>query len=263
MKKGQVTIFIIIGMLLLGIVIFASITLNSKREELPQELNFDYDHASRICIETSAKSSIAAGFYLGSQNPNLNYVEYEESIYNPNNISDIIKITQAKPIYINKKINQYQPIQTEEIEQTISEIFTYYYEKCMSDLNLEQYYDSITMKDIVGNVQISEQTILFEINKNTIYTYQKTSYEKKQENYRINYELLEKINLINQYLEIQNKTDLFALSHITELAYNNNFEYLLRNYDENTIIIDFIFDDYKEITEKNLVHGFAIEFDWS
>tara|TARA_Y100000310_G_scaffold13181_1_gene13492 strand:+ start:126 stop:893 length:768 start_codon:yes stop_codon:yes gene_type:complete len=234
MKRGQVTIFVLLAIFILLIVtiifFLRNNILNNGLQPIistsDQEYFDGFDEIFRICYEDSFLDSV---FKFGR----------EGGLYNPENYSfyGVDKIPHYNLIYklnIKDNPNYYQ----EQIKKIYNEEFDF----CISN-SLEAYNSSIT-KDVEiefnkNNIKLISNLVVVRsnIDRSRILRIQESTST-------IKYDLLDITNKLNEFFSIlSDSKDFVPLSDILEFSDENEIEISILNINQNTVLYTLKFDD--------------------
>ena len=237
-NKGQVAIFIIIGIVLIAVITLIIFVLSNKTKDNGQDYS-DYlsDEAYnqiQNCVERSTTTALYFNFlqggYYQTSKPSLYYEPIEIPFYwkEGNSYFPSINILKNElSLFVEKNIGS-----------------------CLGE------YDS---KEITVDVIILEDSFLFKFKiPISVQGGEKTVEFVDFEN-SINLDFNEKYQFINEFLEYQEKNkDYFPLSYLTSLAYEHNFKFEILEIDENVKVVSIILDSIDE--RGPLVYNFAVGY---
>ncbi len=253
-KRGQITIFIIIGILILGAVagsIYLVKNFSQDALEAEDKKEVGSETASiKLFVENCIKKTIEEGIHhIGLRG---GYYEIINTDYITKTENKLIKI----PFYLDQgKVNS--PTKTE-IEQELSK----YIEKNL--LSCTNFKSFEKQGYVIEKGNISANTILDKkINVDVKFPLKITSGSETQNLEKftktVNYDFLEKYNIINDFLYEQKKdTEWFSFGKILDLSDENDFDYEFQ-FQNSTIIVDFIFTDY---LKEPFIYSFSLKYGW-
>jgi hypothetical protein len=270
-KRGQVTVFIIVGVLILAVFVsFFLLRENYITEELKvedTEVNtasvkiFVDDCLSKVSKEALVFTSLQGGYFnlqdnysdqvfvkvpyyfdLGQENfPEKEFIEKEMADYVLDKLPDCIN---------NFESFSNHGYLIEQGEKTVNVSLG---KNSMFDLNYPLYVskrESPINNEIVGNL----------INDNYGEDLVK---ELNNFNHKTNLNFEKVYNLIKEtVIKHQLNPDYVPVGHISLSAYENDYKFKLNYPEDNIVIYSFIFDDYK-INFGNYTFLFAGRYNWS
>lgn len=232
MKKGQVTIFAVLGLVLLitmGLFFFITKELNAEKDirESPSFNNVEYFIQS--CIELASSEVV-------TRNSNFNGIErFLEKEDLPDNIANSKNVLfyRKEPIFLEK----------ESVELTFSKLISKNLDKCV-DISIFHNEFEIQLKNKSVNTTIEEKFVIVSVSWPIKITKGKTTRYLELFQYKVDVPLNKVINKINNLLERLNENpyvlDIFPKDDDTFNVFISMNDDLL-NYDllENSENIDF------------------------
>ncbi len=249
--KSQVTVFIIIGIVVLLVVLFGSIVVKLVSEE---KINGQYDtepikNFVESCIEKTGRNAISftalRGGYYNTPNP--------------------------KELYSSVRIPLYWEVNESKVpdrETVENEVFLYIKENlpgCLEDFaDFDEYGFQLDAGEINGNVIIAEEKTSFEldypltISRENYVFHSDEFFAKTDIGYYKIYQLAEKI-----IQEQKKNPDSFPVGFVTDLAFENDFIFETMNLDDNTVLLVLIFDQHINHKRQPLVYSFISRYNWT
>jgi hypothetical protein len=227
-KRGQITIFVIIGIIIvIGLIIFfLTIGSNQTRDdEGDNSINSVEKDEIKYCLERLSKDSVYFNFLQGG----YYNVPNEGFFYDPIEI----------PYYYEGK---------ETFLPTISEIESQFV--LFVENNIEVCLDGKDVEEGEYKVKVMNESIYFGYDV-PIYINTETGTQELEV-----FEVFVPINVnmyhlaIEDFLSVQEKRkDYFPLGRLTALAYENNFKYEIIEIDENTKVVSILLNPIDERRE--------------
>lgn len=251
-KRGQITIFIILGIVIIMAVSLVLFLNQSKVSDEVSDQNLQtmpikaYIESciNQIGQEAAYFTALQGGYY---QTP----LPYESYSY--------IKI----PIYWD--VNQ-EKIPTKNIIE--SEILNYIknnLQNCLNNFSVfkEQGFD-IETGEINGEVTITARDVTFNIKYPINVKRENSETQLKDFFARTNLNFDEKYQYALRIMEEQKKTpDSIPIGYITNLAYENNFIFETITLDQNTVLFTLIFSQDTNNKGQPFIYSFINRYDWS
>ncbi|MBU0470900.1 MAG: hypothetical protein KKA62_00355 [Nanoarchaeota archaeon] len=278
-KRGQVTIFIIAGIIIL--VLILSITYFS-RTKVTEELKIEEAGKFKTdpfvsfidnCLEKSVINGMylvfsQGGFYEFALKPEVfNQLDGQITSFPPELEFEIFEVESENeilqvPVYFqNKKVNL--PLITS-IEQEVGKASRSFFLSCVN--NFETFKkEGFTVE--MGNPDIkitfAERTLV-ELDYPLKITSGDEVVEIKTFSTIINFNFKEKYEVIKEYLNQQEKdpTD-FLMGELSSYAYEKKFDFGFKQFggSGSEILVDFSYDE--NLREEPLTYSFALFFNWT
>lgn len=264
-RRGQVTVFIILGIVIVAVVLGAIFLLKPKISA-PEDKAKDYESVSYLansCLETSAKKAIWQSFNSGfydETDTTADIITYNESFYDPINSSNIYVLEQIRPVYLNKGTMK-MPTYTD-AEKVISKKFNKDFNNCIEKSNISLRFKEFTLGETTSRVELNNENVVFKVNTNITLNNKDTTNTITSLTYTLDYPAKKKYDNVKAFVERQSKNEAFVISHLSVLAKTNDFFYNLAYNQDNIIKFEFIYNDYENIGGEKLIYGFAIKYDW-
>lgn len=240
MKKGQITIFIIIGILILvfvGVFIFLLSNKNDERDSNQNIIDTEEYQKIQDCVEYTSNTAIyfnlLQGGYYNVEGPYLEYYPIKIAYYWRDDESNLPSLKK--------------------IEYELSKLVKDNIKTCLKGYDIDR---------VTTNVKILNKTIIFDYdipikikNENSVIEFVK--FEEK-----VNIDFYEKYFFVKDFLDIQsdNKGE-FPLSKLMDLAYENDFKFEILEIDDDIKVISIIFDP---IDERGYVaYNFAMQHNYN
>jgi hypothetical protein len=257
MKKGQVTIFIIIGILILavsGVILF----LNSQKtitsqDQLQSVQNYNMVGFVESCLEKSTIKGL---------NQVLSNAGYND-LTNIQNVIDFQEEIISLPSYFNQGEINMPSLNTIEQQAAIATIE--HFNICIDNFNAFKK-EGLKFK-IINEPQITIKFITQKTISKLDYDFEviekesQKSYDKFQK--KINFDFLARYREIETYLNFQKEEDeYFEVSSLSELAYDNDyeFEFSQPNVESSQILLSF---EYPQQENDDVInYNFAMNFNW-
>jgi hypothetical protein len=239
MKKSQVTIFIIIGIVLIGIIVLA-LFLRGKTpvEPIPQDFLPVYNLVQECLVETGENSLLELGQTAGS-----NF-----DLYNVSNIRSGYYFFEGKSYLPTKQ----------ELADTISEKIKYSLYTCVNSFEELQDFQ-VVEEDINVKTSIEDEKVILELD----YPLTVSKNGKTTQLEKFNTEILIRLGIIYKVIAEINQEQLenpqaICVNCFQQLAEQNDLNIEVFEYDETTILF-MIRDGNSKIKEEDFVWVFAHE----
>jgi hypothetical protein len=266
-RRGQVTIFVILGIIILiaAAIFFFVIKAGNKTKV---ETSNDYEtvfYFANSCVESSAKIAVwnafNTGFYDSTNDLYKNkFIEYNESVLDPENNSNIINLILIRPVYLDKGSSQILTMKN--VETAIGKKFNTNFKECINSSDFEKQFNEFTIGDINSKVILNDKTVTFNVDTSIKIKNKNKESELKAFTYTLNYPVKQKYNYAADFINAQSRQKDFTIGYLSYLAKTNNFTYNINYYNSSTLIFEFIFDDYTPIYGDKLKYGFVINYNW-
>lgn len=238
-KRGQVTIYIIVAIVLLGIVIgyFALKKTPVQGPEPPDSIPGYVD----ACLLQSLRESIyltsLQGGYFLPANSSVKYLFLYAPLYWENRKPNVPTIPM--------------------IEEQMGFAVQVGVVKCIDDLKFfrEKGYN-LTLENVKNvSIKILDKEVSAKIILPISVTREGTV-EYQEFSQRTDFDFLGKYNLVKKAIEWQNQTpDDVPITQYSKLAYENNFKFEIANLENNVFLYSFIFNE--TLTNINYTYVFA------
>lgn len=248
-KRGQISIFILISLVILIAFSFI-IYLNSSEKaevEISKIVSIEpIELFVNLCLNEIAEKGV---YVIGLQGG-----YYDGDSLNEEN--PVVKI----PYY------WYEQEDKMPSKEIIQEELTEYVElnllSCIDDFkSLKEQGYTFTVGEIEAESLISEEDVIVTINFPIEAISGNNVFNLNEFSTQINFDFNEKYNLVKQIMEEQKKTpNSVPISFISQLAYNNEFTFTNTYLDNDTVYYALIFE--REI-KPPFVYGFLSQYDWN
>ncbi len=273
-KKGQVTIFIVIGILILGVVlgmVYVSQHLVKEEveaeEERVKEVSFTADSVRMFvegCLEDTAEDSILAigkqGGYHELMNKPLDMFFFNLIPYITDETGPTSNQIVFMPYYFQLGASNFPELET--IEKELSESIEAGLPACLGDFAVfkEQGFEFI-----LGDVSVSSAINPGRVTVNLDYPMgiKKGSSIINLESFSktIKFDFKEKYDLVGRLIaEQKKKPDLLPLGFLTDLAYENDFTFEAVDFEESVVQFNLIFEN--DVFEFPFIYSFMFWYDW-
>lgn len=274
-KKTQATLFMILAvfifLVLISLLIFNSNNINLSNLDRPliskQQANSVKNYLE-LCLSDSVKESLILLGRSGMMHEATSHSQVLFSIeyrtYSDNS-SDIMHLIDIIPYYIingNPIINNIPSISLieEQYSKSVNKLFLY----CATENNsFENQGIQLAMHNDSIGLSISDGLIIAESKHPIKIIKQGETLSSEEIYYVLNYNFVEKYNLVNIFVKHQlNSMEYAEIGYLLDLAYENNFTYNT-NYVEGGIMkYDLIFDDYIPFSDEPFIYSFLIDYGW-
>jgi hypothetical protein len=250
-KKGQITIFIILGIV---IIVTVSLVFFLNQPKLEEDIIIDQNIVPiksfvESCIDQIGQNALyftaLQGGYYKTKSPKEAY--------------SFIEI----PVYWD--INKASVPSIETIETEILDYIKNNLQDCLNNFSVfkEQGFD-ISKGKISGDAMIAQRDVTFNIEYPITVTKADSTTQLTQFLVRTNLNYNEKYQYATQIMEEQIKIpDSIPLGFITNLAYENNFIFETINLDENTVLFTLIFNQDTNNKGQPFIYSFINKYNWT
>lgn len=241
MGRGQVSIYVLLGVLVL--IIVAVVLLLFRPFEFanfnnnPNDVNYIIDN----CLEISLKQSIIQGAEKGFKNQTSIVFENQEFEY-----------YLIRPIFLFPNITR--------VEEYLSKISEEKLNTCLQKLNELETKNEIKYFGTKNQIKINKNDVTINAELNiTITSNNNQEFTNKNYAKKINYPLMETYQILNDFMTHQQKNqEYFQISYLADLAYKNNLKYKINYANQQTIAIQLEIPDKTKTLNQNLIVRFAL-----
>lgn len=238
-KRGQVTIFIIFGIVLVLVLFFI---LNSSRgvvDDVVDDVAYDFDYYLDVCTENSLKSAIVELVSTG-------FVEDELFVFENNEYGFFIKDSN---VFFKSKID---------LESSLSNLVNIKLKDCLD--NFEHIYETsnVEINNIDSNITLYSESVFLEVSLNTSMTVGQTSILKREATSAFSYPLLRYYDLLNEFIEEQRNSEFFLISLLVETLNQNNINYAITYAGDNVVLVTLSLPNSVGVFNEDLIMRFAL-----
>jgi len=241
MKRAQVTIFIILAIIIV-LVIFIFWSYQKKILFFASETN-----EAKMYIQDCIENSLMEGIFFNAAQGGYFLAPKDSIAY------EFISI----PVYYDKGVINVPDLN--ELENQLGLAVKLGVENCVKDFTESNQEYQVNFEEVTSvEVQISENKITADLVMPIFITKADTTKEYKDFSAEVNFNLIEKYDIITQAIEFQKSfPDNIPITQLTELAYENDFYFTVTN-SEPVFIYSFQFSDKKDqYHELNYTYLFA------
>jgi hypothetical protein len=251
MKKGQITTYIILGVVVLIIIAGGLFYASTQtKEELNIEKTSNTGSVKEFITNCIDQVGTKGVFFIAKRGG------YYDKVLEGYTRDEILI-----PYYYKNGVTNFPELSVVESELGI------YVEKQLDSCLLgfgsykNQGYD-IETEEIVAETKINENDVLVTINMPTTIIRGEETTELDSFSNTINFNLHEKYTWAEEIIiEQESNNNFFPLGYITKLAEHNKFTYLINYVGDDSIILDITpIDKYKG---EQFTYTFALKYDWS
>ncbi|MBR9683053.1 hypothetical protein GOV03_00760 [Candidatus Woesearchaeota archaeon] len=256
-KRGQITVFIIIGIVVLAVVSgIVYVSKYSIKEELSEETGELLTiNPIKLFIETCLEESVIEGIYLVSaQGGYYDLVDVD--------LFDFEETNLELPYYFYGQKSALPSLNF--IEKETSKATKVFLENCIGGFEVfkKEGYQIEAGEEVV-TIEFKEQNILGELRWPL--TIIKGDTETQVDHFwsKIDLAFPEKYNIIKEYLGGQEENpDYFLAGDMSWLSFDNGFAWVFDQYqdDGSDVVVDLKFDE--ELKKEPLLFSFALNYDW-
>lgn len=257
-KRGQVTVFIIVGILILGLaasiayVTELSVTKTTKAEETYSEVS-----SLKLFVEDCLKKSTVEGMYLVFAQGGYYEFPLTAELFQFTEEDNVLEI----PVYFQQK-EVYLPA-ISSIETQIAKAAEKELLNCFNGFQGfgKQGYIIIFTEPII-EVRLSEKTnVMLDMPISAGKNGRETKLNKFFVSIPFNFN--EKYNNLAEYLNKQEKDpDSFLIGEFSSQAYEKNYGFSFKQFSDSggDVLVDLTYDE--NLKEEPLIYRFAMRFDW-
>jgi len=248
-KRGQITAFIIIGLIIL-ISAFLFLYLRKQTQEKSETLTPADINPIKLYVDSSINMVVERGIY---------FICLQGGYYDVPNPVDYSFIKIPYYFYLG---NQSFPE-----KETIENEFSKYVEQELpAYINNFEVFKQIGYEFETGNIRVDSslgKTLNIKINYPITIKKDESTATIQDFYYSKDFNFDGIYNILSDFAsEHQKNPDFVPIGHLSVLAYKNNFTYNLAYSSNNTVVYSFIFNDSLE-KNQNLVFNFASRYNWS
>ncbi|MFA4886602.1 MAG: hypothetical protein WC595_00145 [Candidatus Nanoarchaeia archaeon] len=246
-KRGQITIYVLLGLIILGLVMASYYFLNfnpfktnpNEYDSLTLSLN---DCFTRITEQGILLIGMQGGYYSP---PSSSSRYYSFSI----------------PAYFSKNITKTPSV--EQIEKQLSSYLVDHVPLCIAKLEENPSAFSFNTSKATATVTIQEQTMLVKINHNirastNVSTIKLTPYQQE-----IPFNFKEKYEIVNLIIDEQRKdANAAPIGYLTSIATEKAFTFDTLSLNNNTLFYLLYFNSTLQGGEP-FRYGFVVTYDWN
>jgi len=249
MKKGQVTIFVIIAILVIAGIIVLALAMNNKKE-VGDQFKMNSNNIKAYIDSCIKETSIDGTFFIAIQGG-----YYKK----PENSKNYLFFYIPYYWYKNKEA-------VPELKVLESELSSYIDDNLPGCINnLEIFKDSgytFDLKNPSSSVKINEKNIDIEINYPIVITKGSSSIKLEQFQYSFDSDLKKAYDYSKLIIEEQKKTpNSVPLSYIISLANEKGFNFEKIYIEDDDVIYTLVFDDNKD-NENKFSYAFVSDYNW-
>ncbi|MBD3312884.1 hypothetical protein GF345_00420 [Candidatus Woesearchaeota archaeon] len=254
-KRGQVTIFIIIGVSILVIVgaLFyirgSSVDLETQ-SSISDEVEIDTSSLSAFistCARQTAQDAVDYTAFRGGKD-----VRFDQGY-------QFAAVTI--PYYFYEGENRFPTM--DEIRQTLQDYMNENIKLCTNGFETfkQQGYD-IEESEISSTATIAEEEVIFEIQYPVTLVKGSSRQEESSFSTSVDANLLSMITTAEEYIQAQEQNpEAFRIKHMVDIVSDSNLEFEVIEKEEGSVIISLI-DENTIINANPLLWSFAIKYDW-
>ena len=225
MKRGQITIFVIVGVLLISSALLLFYFISSFNSESVSDVRSDNVYNLIIsCLEEVGNDAILrvlfqGGTYITSDSENIHFYKLAKPIFG------------SDPKAIEK--NEDYEFSREGIKESLEDYLDDYLEGCISDIDFDRFDEEITLGNLSNEVEVEDKFILMNLDLPVTVT-------KGEETSIINnFKYIRNLN-IKEMEEIVNR---IVNESVEDNAYPIDLVHELEERDDIGIDINFAFED--------------------
>jgi len=261
MGRGQVSLFVIIGIIILiivGIAIFLISSSNNDQVEIdvPTEGRGAITYFIDTCVDSSAKKATMDLFSQGF------YVQLDEASPAVYKISEIETRTglagAVVPYYWTGEYVIFPP--EIELSSTYSILFKNYFSTCVDGLDIfEEQGFSFEKGEIEVKTTLNQRDVLFEVNWPLVIVDGDTKHNEQKFSKLFEYPVKEKYLIVKDFVDYQaNEEEYFQMGYLAYTAHLNGFIYEAFYLGESFSLVKLEFPDFEEKYEEKLILPFVV-----
>ncbi|MCF7866428.1 hypothetical protein K9L67_02470 [Candidatus Woesearchaeota archaeon] len=267
MKNGQVSVFVIIGIIILIIVGFSvfifsksdSGVSNVVKNKNQKDIISNFENLLYGCIDESVREGLyvvseRGGFY---EAPILSREVY---YYDINPFSNNEFVMGIYPYYMYSGAVTMPSL--EELEFEYSKFSKDYFVDCVSKLSFfnESGLNFSLKDDVVFNLYFGEKAVLVDLNYPLIVYFDDGSFQFSSYERDFNYDISSKFLIIKEFIAMQsNNVDYVNSGFLAGLASENKFKFESTQLGKD-VLFTFIFDDFIKENGFPLKISFVLQF---
>lgn len=264
MEKGQVSIFVIIGMVVLIIFVAIAFIIMDKKTEIrtsnPAETDSVKQYLQFCALESLKKSTILAGnngfYYSNTKIVNELLVAINET--NPN--STMLQNYSIPMMFLSEK---YEEFTLAQVEEGINRNIKHNYLKCLNNFSSINKIINVTYDDdLSSKVTITEKEIYLDIKQDININQNDEQIIIREITQKHKYSINNAIFVTNELIKkLHESSEFIPITYLTEIASNENLKVKLK-YLDDYVIYTFIFPDFDAEENENLEIKIAGKYEW-
>jgi hypothetical protein len=257
-KRGQVTIFIIIGILLvlvLGVIIVLKDTNNLKINQEIKEVN-TFEVPIKIFVENCLTKSTLNGMEEVFAKGGYKDFPVNSNLFEFTNNDEVL----TSPFYVFSE-NSLLP-KLMEIEDNVAQSSQDKLIVCLEDFSqFEEQGLKIELEEPKINVNFATNTLV-SLNLPLKISNDDVQKELSEFSVLIPFDFKSKYDGLDDFIDEQKSSENLLVGKLSTLSYENSADYKLTQFDDlgSDVLIDLYFDDVPE--SESLVYSFALSFPW-
>ncbi len=242
-KRSQISVFIVLVLVIIGIIIAMFIFKPENKNITPDQQNIY--NSIQSCVNSVAEDSIyfaaLQGGYYDVPDPKENYSFIQIPIYWDSG-KDKVPSKETIELEIMKYIKDMLP-------------------RCIDNLEIfKKNGFNLDKSKISGEVEIIDKNVNFKLKYPLTIKKENFTLEFKDFSKTVDLNFYERYDFVKQIIEEQkNDENSLHLGFITDLAYKNNFNFETININENEVLISLVFD---KNSEKPFIYTFINKYNW-
>jgi len=247
-KRGQISIFIIISLIVIGVIIGFFVLKNTSFNIFSSDISLINNHIES-CLEESLFKSLK---FFGTQG-----VVYNVNPEDSKNLSYF-----NIPYYYYEGENRLLPIT--EIEEILKDYVKSYSDECLDNLEKfeEQGYKiEKGEKELLVEIKNKEIKIYLEYPLKIIKGKEVTNLDNFEA--EVDFDFMGVYRVLDGFIREQDKNpDYVPIGYIGVLSYEENIEVYITDFSIDTEVYTLVFNDAKLLDEPYVL-SFGIKYDWS
>ncbi|MBU0536318.1 MAG: hypothetical protein KKE20_05095 [Nanoarchaeota archaeon] len=257
-KRGQVTVFIIIGIILLAIIsaVYYSVSRGSQ-----------VDVSDEVTIDTSSLSSFVTTCAKQTAQDAVIYTGQRGGLFT--GISDIMPLSGDYYIYNGIAIPYYfyegedKSLTEDDIKATLQQYMNTYLPRCTSGFQVFKQQGYIVEEgEISSTATLAEEQVIFDIQYPITLIKGDSRDSESAFNAKVNVMLPNIISAVNQYINDQNgKPNAFRLQHLIDNVWEKNLKFDAVDRGNGNVVISLI-DENNPVKGNPYIFNFAVKYNW-
>ncbi|MBD3312890.1 hypothetical protein GF345_00450 [Candidatus Woesearchaeota archaeon] len=258
-KRGQVTVFIIIGIILLIIIgaVFYFVRTGSQ-----------VDVSDEVVIDTSSLQNFVASCAKQTAQDAVVYTGERGGLFT--GLSDVLPYSSEYHIYEGIAIPYYYyegqntALSEADITNALNTYMQTYLSECTSGFEVfrQQGYD-VNEGEIVSNAIITEESVLFDIEYPITLRRDGSSQTEDRFSTEVSTDVRNSIEAVYDYLDAQEgNPNAFRLQHLVDICWENSLRFDAVDRGNGNVVVTLV-DDNSLVKGNPFQFSFAVKYDWT
>ncbi len=254
-KRGQVTVFIIIGILMVAVIgLMFVLTNTSRTTQLAGQQKVSANNPLQNFIENCLRRSTIDGLYEVLEKGGYNAFPIDAKIFEFTSGQENLQL----PYYFDQGKNEVPAMA--EVAAQVADAAEPFFAKCID--NFSQFPQEIEIKNLpIISVQfatgVTKAAVDYPIRIRT--DTKETILEKFSTT--IPFDFGTKYAAIGSFLSVQEEEpNYFAMGKLSSVAADNNFDAFFNTFNGSNIVVDLVFREL--LKDDPLIYSFTLGYDW-